>query len=163
MRDLDRYLFDLATTWRTSDKSDLNPPGMNAPNSVMEEPKVRDLTQRQYSIYEFMRSLVDVYSKFDQTQGPDNARYMDATVNPFAAQHMTCSTCVFYTGGGCDLVNGNIQAGGLCQYALIPEDAVIEDAQTDAPGSPASGTRKAGSVRGSNPFPAEDAEPPSYY
>lgn len=123
--DTTRYLSEIAS-W--VDGADLNPPGLNGPAAAVSE-DLQTLSTRQFALYEFMRALVDAYGKFDQTLGADNARYLGATSNPMAIRHESCSTCVFFEKGSCDLVNGDIQPGGICQYALIPDVNIVAAAQ----------------------------------
>jgi len=56
------------------------------------------LGPRQNAIYEDLEEIVDIFGPFDQGIGADGAHYAGPDVNPFAAEGMVCSNCVFYEG-----------------------------------------------------------------
>ena len=87
------------------------------------------LAERQEAHAEVLLDIADEFGKFDKTAGPDGAHYFDAENNPFGDEGLACGNCVFFIEGdddvgACELVDGDIEAGGLCKMWVIPEAAV---------------------------------------
>lgn len=92
-------------------------------------------TSRQVALYGALEEVVDIFGKFDQTTGPDGAHYVAADANPFAADGMQCSNCVFYEGPrACEIVDGDIDPAAVCKFWVIPGDLMTgQDNTPDAP------------------------------
>lgn len=98
--------------------------------SIKAEHISEGLSQRQISLYDTYESIVETYGLFNQGIGSDGAHYMGADENPFSQQGMACGNCIFYLENKCTIVEGSIEAGGLCKLWIIPESALTID-QTD--------------------------------
>lgn len=80
------------------------------------------LTPRQRAQYDATEETVGLFGKYDQTTSADGAHYAPADANPFTAEGLVCSNCVFFEGGqGCEVVDGQIDANGVCKLWIIPE------------------------------------------
>lgn len=101
--------------------------GMKPKSAVKAEHEVVALSERQIAMYENYESIVDMYGMFEQGIGANGAHYMGAEGNPFASQGMACGNCVFYAANACKIVEGNIEAGGLCKLWIIPESLLIAE------------------------------------
>ena len=84
------------------------------------------LNDRQQSQAESIAELVLEYGKFDQSTGANGAHYAPAKVNPFKAEGMVCSNCVFFDelSNGCVVVTGNIEPDAICKLWVIPETSL---------------------------------------
>ena len=96
--------------------------------SVMDETQIRGIdgiypvTPLQNHLYEILESTVETFGQFDQGIGAQGAHYAGSDENPFAAEGMVCSNCAFYEGPrACELVQGDIDPGGICKFWVIPE------------------------------------------
>jgi len=74
------------------------------------------IQQEQYSFHE---SQVAEYGQYDQGIGAYGAHY--GPNSPFTAEGIVCANCVYYQAGVCEIVKGNIAAGGICKFWIIPE------------------------------------------
>lgn len=101
--------------------------GMKPKSATKAEHEVVALSEMQIAMYENYESIVDMYGMFDQGIGANGAHYMGAEGNPFASQGMACGNCVFYVANACEIVQGEIEAGGLCKLWIIPESALIAE------------------------------------
>ena len=100
----------------------------NDERSVMDETQIRGIdgiypvTALQNHLYEVLESTVETFGQFDQGIGAQGAHYVGADENPFAEEGMVCSNCAFYEGPrACELVEGDIDPGGICKFWVIPE------------------------------------------
>ncbi len=100
----------------------------NDERSVMDETQIRGIdgiypvTPLQNHLYEVLESTVETFGQFDQGIGAQGAHYVGADENPFAEEGMVCSNCAFYEGPrACELVEGDIDPGGICKFWVIPE------------------------------------------
>ena len=89
------------------------------------------LNERQIVMYDMYESIVEEYGLFEQGIGANGAHYMGAEGNPFAKQGMACGNCVFYLANKCEIVQGEIEVGGLCKLWVIPEAALIIEEPTE--------------------------------
>lgn len=81
------------------------------------------LNERQTMQYGLLEALVESFGKFDQSSGANGAHYM--AEQPFMAEGMQCSNCVFYEGPrGCELVHGDIDPSAICKLWVIPESLI---------------------------------------
>lgn len=79
------------------------------------------LTPRQVAQYDALESVVEIFGRWDTSTGPDGAHY--AEVSPYPG--LVCSSCVFYEGGrACEVVEGDIDPGGVCKLWIIPGDLI---------------------------------------
>ena len=83
------------------------------------------LNERQLAMYDTYESIVEMYGVFDKGIGANGAHYMGAESNPFKAEGMACTNCVFYLANRCEIVEGDIEADALCKLWIIPESALI--------------------------------------
>jgi len=88
----------------------------------MNDPEPEDaLNETQSAIYEFLESLTETVGKFNKGCGANGAHYMED--NPFVDEGLMCANCIFYEGGGgCEIVEGQIDHMALCKFWVIPED-----------------------------------------
>lgn len=85
------------------------------------------LNERQKEQAEGLAELTVEFGKFDQSTGADGAHYAPASANPFKAQGLICSNCVFWDEmGGCQIVSGVIEPEAVCKLWIIPEVAILE-------------------------------------
>ncbi len=101
------------------------------------------LTPRQLAQYSADESIVELFGKYDQGNGPDGAHYV--AESPFADDGMVCSSCAFFQGGNaCEVVDGEIMPSGICKRWIIAGDLIgtpvdlpvpteTEPAMTDEP------------------------------
>ena len=81
------------------------------------------LTPRQLAQYSADESIVELFGKYDQGNGPDGAHYM--AESPFADDGMVCSSCAFFQGGhGCEVVDGMIMPSGICKRWIIAGELI---------------------------------------
>jgi hypothetical protein len=67
------------------------------------------------------KRMVRDFGPFDQSAGVDGAHYMKK--NPFKAEGIACSNCVFYEGPrACEIVSGDIDPDAICKLWIIPGD-----------------------------------------
>lgn len=77
---------------------------------------------------ELAGSLQEIAGEYGQWPqgGPDGAHYLSD--NPFAADGIRCSNCVFYEGEGlCHIVSGQIAPNAVCKLWIIPEDRMSDE------------------------------------
>ena len=85
------------------------------------------LTPQQRAQMEAEDEILGLFGQYDQGSGAAGAHY--ATVSPFAADGLVCSSCVYYEGPrACELVAGDIDPGGICKRWVIPESLVNPEA-----------------------------------
>jgi hypothetical protein len=81
------------------------------------------LNERQQELAEDLNEIVLKYDKFDKSPYADGAHYAAAALNPFKAEGLMCSNCIFYDelGNGCQIVTGLIEPEAVCKMWIIPE------------------------------------------
>jgi hypothetical protein len=85
------------------------------------------LSDRQQEQANDLAELAVEYGKFDQNIAEDGAHYVAASANPFKAQGLMCSNCVFYDDlNGCQIVSGVIEPEAICKLWIIPEVTILE-------------------------------------
>jgi len=98
-----------------------------APHEVSE----KGLNERQVEMVEYYVEIVGEFGKFDQSSMADGAHY--AEENPFVAEGLKCSNCVFYEGGqGCHIVEGKIAPDAICKLWVI-DQTLIETSPESEP------------------------------
>lgn len=94
-------------------------PSEPMPEQEAESPGV-PLSERQTAIYSALEMVVENFGKFDKTDGPNGSHYV--AKNPFAARGIVCQNCPFFIGGGgCEIVDGEIEPQAVCKFWIIPE------------------------------------------
>jgi hypothetical protein len=105
------------------------------PKSIKALDESVSLTERQIYMYETYEALVEEYGAFDQGIGANGAHYADGEQNPFIEEGIVCGSCVFFMEGKCEIVQGNIDAEGICKLWIIPESALnliaVEELDTE--------------------------------
>ena len=85
-----------------------------------------ELNERQQVLYGQIEDVVGRYGAFNTGIGADGAHYMSPENNPFAEDGMKCSNCVFFEGGGgCEILNVEVQPEGACKFWIIPEKLLV--------------------------------------
>jgi len=97
-----------------------------------ENPEMYDpedaLNDRQAILYATLENIVAEFGAFNEGIGADGAHYMSPENNPFSDKGMNCANCVFFEGGGgCEILNIEVQPMGVCKFWIIPE----KNLQTD--------------------------------
>jgi hypothetical protein len=83
------------------------------------------LNPRQFTMYDLFETMAEEFGVWDQGSGANGAHYIEE--NPFAAEGMKCSNCVFYEGGKkCEIVSGNIEPEAICKLWIIREELLGE-------------------------------------
>lgn len=91
-----------------------------------ENPEMYDpeefLNGRQAILYATLENVVAEFGAFNEGIGADGAHYMSEENNPFADKGMNCANCVFFEGGGgCEILNIEVEPMGVCKFWIIPE------------------------------------------
>lgn len=87
------------------------------------------LPARDAALYEAYEQIAEEFGLWSQT----DAHYM--AESPFAADGMQCLNCSLFVGGGrCEIVEGEIAAGGLCKLWVI-KPALLASVDGEAAGS----------------------------
>ena len=85
------------------------------------------LNDRQAILYATLENTVAEFGAFSEGIGADGAHYMSEENNPFASKGINCANCVFFEGGGgCEILNIEVQPMGACKFWIIPEKNVDE-------------------------------------
>lgn len=85
----------------------------------------KNLTPRQFTMYDLYESIAEEFGKWNQGSGADGAHYMEE--NPFAAEGMKCSNCALFVGGQrCEIVEGKINPEAICKLWIIDETLLSE-------------------------------------
>jgi len=89
------------------------------------------LSERQIVMYDMYESIVEEYGLYDQGIDGNGAHYGGGELNPFKAEGIMCGSCVFFMEGKCEIVQGNIEAEGICKLWIIPEAALAIEEPTE--------------------------------
>lgn len=85
----------------------------------------KNLTPRQFTMYDLYESIAEEFGKWNQGSGADGAHYMEE--NPFAAEGIKCSNCALFVGGQrCEIVEGKINPEAICKLWIIDETLLSE-------------------------------------
>ena len=85
------------------------------------------LNDRQAILYATLENTVAEFGAFNEGIGADGAHYMSEENNPFASKGINCANCVFFEGGGgCEILNIEVQPMGACKFWIIPEKNIDE-------------------------------------
>jgi len=89
------------------------------------------LSERQVVMYDMYESIVEEYGLYEQGIGANGAHYGGGELNPFKAEGIMCGSCVFFMEGKCEIVEGDIEAEGVCKLWIIPEAALAIEEPTE--------------------------------
>jgi hypothetical protein len=95
-----------------------------------ENPEMYDpedyLNDRQAILYATLENTVAEFGAFNEGIGADGAHYMSEENNPFASKGINCANCVFFEGGGgCEILNIEVEPMGACKFWIIPEKILM--------------------------------------
>lgn len=84
------------------------------------------LNERQKSQAEDLAELVVEFGQFNQSTDGNGSHYAPADKNPFKAEGLVCSNCVFYNEltRQCQIVEGDIEPEAVCKLWVIPEGLI---------------------------------------
>lgn len=85
------------------------------------------ITARQDAMWSGYESVVREFGPFDRGTGPDGAHYAPGDKNPFVAEGLMCSNCVFYADAYCEMLAGDVDAEGVCKLWIIPDGERAEN------------------------------------
>jgi len=90
------------------------------PNLIPEEQELADA----------LRTIANRYGKFNDDNTGVWAGYTPASENQEnAAIGVKCGNCVFFNSpNGCEIIASDVEEGGLCRFAVLPDGAVTADA-----------------------------------
>jgi len=117
------------TPWRVAWDAWGGDAGRSWANSVLSDMEkaydpILDVDDRGIAMYEAYESIAEEFGPWSA----EEAHYMEADDNPFQDQGMNCANCVFFMGGGgCEIVEGQVDAMGLCKLWIIPEELIAVD------------------------------------
>lgn len=95
------------------------------PKSVKALDESATLTERQVALYDMLEESVAEYGMFDRGIGANGAHYATAEQNPFKSEGIACKNCVFYEGGLCEIIAGDIEEDAVCKFWIIPESMLM--------------------------------------
>jgi HK97 family phage portal protein len=76
----------------------------------------RSLSPANQELYKAQEEIAGENGKWSQV----DAHYM--VNNPFSSRGIKCENCVYYEGGKCEIVSGQIYDEGVCKLWIIPEE-----------------------------------------
>jgi len=82
----------------------------------------QQLSPVQQALYQSYERIVKVYGPFDWSTGAQGSHYAPAEANPFKAEGLVCSNCVYYANNACEIVQGVIDPNAICKFWIIPEN-----------------------------------------
>lgn len=81
------------------------------------------LTARQDLMVRSQLAIAAKVGAWAKDAGSEGAAYVSSTVNPNGSAGLKCANCVFFRApGGCNIVRGTVERGGLCRLYVIPQD-----------------------------------------
>lgn len=88
------------------------------------------LTDKQIALADALNAIVTRYGPFELGDDANGCDYKDGEENtPHYGK--CCSECAFYRGGGCAIVNGQVDPHGLCRFWLISDKSLEENESED--------------------------------
>jgi len=87
------------------------------------------LTDKQIALADAMNAIVTRYGPFELGDDANGCDYRDAEENK-PNYGKCCCECAFYRGGGCSIVNGQVDPMGVCRFWLI-SDYTLENSEYD--------------------------------
>lgn len=98
---------------------------------VMEEEYPGTISQANRDLAEAQEMIAADEGQWPQ-EGAAGAHYMGES--PFSGRGIMCSNCVFFEGGGaCEIVQGDIEANGVCKFWIIPEERMSAEDKKPEP------------------------------
>jgi hypothetical protein len=87
-------------------------------------------TDKQIALADALNEIVIRYGAFEVGDDANGCDYRDGEEN---VNHggKCCAECIFFRGGGCAIVNGDIDAMGICRYWIITDQALEEGEYDD--------------------------------
>jgi len=108
--------------------------GLKPKTATKAEHEAVILNERQIVMYDMYESIVEEYGLYEQGIGANGAHYGGGELNPFKSEGIMCGSCVFFMEGLCHIVEGNIEAEGICKLWIIPEAALAIEEPTEEDG-----------------------------
>jgi hypothetical protein len=87
------------------------------------------LTDKQIAIADAFNAIVTRYGPFELGDDANGCEYKDAEENK-PNYGKCCCECAFYRSGGCAIVNGQVEAMGVCRFWVISDNA-LENSEYD--------------------------------
>lgn len=87
-------------------------------------------TDKQIALADALNEIVIRHGAFEAGDDANGCDYRDGEEN---ANHggKCCAECIFYRGGGCAIVNGDIDPMGICRFWIITDKALEEGEYDD--------------------------------
>lgn len=79
---------------------------------------------QQQNLHEILLENVATFGKMGRDWS--EAYYQSAAENNVASSGLRCDNCWFFQAGTCEIVEGAVDAGGVCRFYLIPEQVIQE-------------------------------------
>jgi hypothetical protein len=89
-----------------------------------------NLVPEEQELADALRTIANRYGKFNDDNTGVWAGYTPASENEDnAAIGVKCGNCVFFNSpNGCEIIASDVEDGGLCRFAVLPDGAVTADA-----------------------------------
>jgi len=113
--------------------------GFGAPAEAYDPKKVREalkadgyLVPEEQDLADALLEIVGKYGKFNSDNTGVWAGYTPASENVETAKiGVKCGNCVFFNSpNGCSIIDSEVEEGGLCRFAVLPDGAVTPEAVT---------------------------------
>ena len=86
----------------------------------------------EQELAEALVKIVAKHGKFNNDKVGVYPEYEPAEENDHVAEGITCANCVLYEGGtSCKILSIPVEANGYCNFALIPDNLIIEEKETE--------------------------------
>ena len=84
---------------------------------------------RQNLLVRALLAIVAKVGPFSRDAGSEGAGYVEAAKNTGAAAGFACGNCAFWRAtGGCTILAGKVERGGVCRFHIIPQDRLVAQA-----------------------------------
>jgi hypothetical protein len=93
-------------------------------DEVMEEQYPAELSQANRELLASHEVIVENNGQWSQST-IDGCNYM--AESPLADRGIMCGNCVFFESNECEIVQGDIEANGVCKFWIIPEERMSEE------------------------------------
>jgi hypothetical protein len=89
-----------------------------------------NLVPEEQELADALRTIASRYGKFNDDNTGVWAGYTPAAENEDNAKiGVKCGNCVFFNSpNGCEIIASDVEDGGLCRFAVLPDGAVTADA-----------------------------------
>ena len=88
------------------------------------------LTEKQIAIADALNAIVTRFGAFEMGDDANGCEYKDAEQNT-PNYGKCCCECAFYRGGGCSIVNGQVEDMGVCRFWVISDQTLEENDSED--------------------------------